>query len=164
MNMKKLAIPKLVYICFLSIPLLLFIFLSKHPILFYTYEFIFVAKSKRDAVFVMFNVIIITIFLGSSKPSAMDFDWFFNPFPLVHETYYDDSYDDDDDDDECHGYDGYDEDNDDDLGTEDVESEDEIDNDLERKIEEFIAKVNSKWREESIAEKLLYIESATLPN
>ncbi|KAJ0051661.1 hypothetical protein Pint_00256 [Pistacia integerrima] len=163
MNMKKLAIPKLVYICFLSIPLLLFIFLSKHPILFYTYEFIFVAKSKRDAVFVMFNVIIITIFLGSSKPSAMDFDWFFNPSPIVHETYYDDSYDDDDDDD-CHGHDGYDEDNDDDLGTEDVESEDEIDNDLERKIEEFIAKVNSKWREESIAEKLLYIESATLPN
>lgn len=114
----------------------------------------------------MFNVIIITIFLGSSKPSAVDFDWiFFHPSPpVLHETCYYDSPDDDnddEDDDKDHGYDGYDEDNDDDLDTEDVESEDDgIDNDLERKIEEFIAKVNRKWREELLAEKLLCIEAA----
>ncbi|WRX07551.1 hypothetical protein QQP08_000038 [Theobroma cacao] len=60
-----------------------------------------------------------------------------------------------------HGYDGYDEDNDDDLDTEDEDSEeDEEDNDLERRIEEFIAKVNRKWREELLTESLLCITAS----
>lgn len=49
-------------------------------------------------------------------------------------------------------YHGYDEENDDTLG-----AEDEEDNDLEKRVEEFIAKVTRKWREELLTERLLCI-------
>lgn len=45
-----------------------------------------------------------------------------------------------------YGYEGYDEDD------QDISQEDEKDNDLERRIEEFIAKVTGKWREELLVE------------
>ncbi|PWA53437.1 pheromone-processing carboxypeptidase KEX1 [Artemisia annua] len=60
-------------------------------------------------------------------------------------------------DDECeefHGYDGYDEDNDDDGDQDDVDSED----DLNFRIEEFIAKNVSLWKEEMLNDKLFYLE------
>ncbi|GLT84437.1 hypothetical protein SLE2022_026670 [Rubroshorea leprosula] len=61
-----------------------------------------------------------------------------------------------------HGYDAYDEDNDDDLDTADVDSEDDEGNDqLERRTEEFIAKVTAKWREEFLKERILYITDSS---
>ena len=64
--------------------------------------------------------------------------------------YHDDSY---------HGSDEYDEENDDDvIDTEGKDSEDEeYDNKLEKKIEEFIAKVYQKRREEFLGDRLLCI-------
>ncbi|KAH1080855.1 hypothetical protein J1N35_020616 [Gossypium stocksii] len=49
--------------------------------------------------------------------------------------------------------------NDDTLGTEDDQDseEDEEDNDLETRVEEFIAKVTRKWREELLAGRLFCI-------
>ncbi|KAJ9188440.1 hypothetical protein P3X46_003799 [Hevea brasiliensis] len=170
---------------FLSFFLLLFILLSfslassishnRHNLLVSTtYDFIAVGKSSRVSLFFMlsFITITITISLGSSnKPCfAGDFDSFFPSFPLVYETdkmnqVYEDSdvySDDDDDDDECdHRYDGYEEDNDDDIEQEDVESSDEDENkDLEKSIEEFIAKVKQKWGEELLADRLICWEAA----
>lgn len=170
--MKRVNLPKIVYTCFLSVPviLILFFFLpylvsKQHKLLSSAYEFIVVAKSSRVAVFAVFNVIIIAVFRGHSKPSVADFDGVFLSSPSVYEAYtvkekeYGEEYDTCDERNEHGGDDdGYDEDNDDDLDTEDVDSEDESDIDLERRIESFIAKVYKKWREESLAETLLCLE------
>ena len=66
----------------------------------------------------------------------------------------DEDYDDRDVDDseEYHGDDGYDEDDDD-----DVDSDDEQVEDLETRIEDFIAKGHRQWREELIYERFLCI-------
>ncbi|XWS77194.1 hypothetical protein CRYUN_Cryun01aG0240500 [Craigia yunnanensis] len=156
----------------LSILLLIFFTLlfsvpKHHELLFSIYDFIVVAKSSRVAVFFMFNVIIIIVFVGSPKLSdhqgaagelitslpALEYD-----LDAKYEEN-DDNYDGSDIEvlDEYHGYDGYDEENDDDLDTEDDQDseEDEKDNDLERRIDEFIAKVTRKWREELLTERLL---------
>ncbi|GLT72937.1 hypothetical protein SLA2020_448310 [Shorea laevis] len=118
----------------------------------------------------MFNVIIITIFRGSSstavKPSTEDFDGFLSFPHFVYEAtceencYYCSDIEDDGDD-EYHGYDGYDEDNDDDGGSDyGVDSEDDDhhqqeNKDLERRIEEFIAMNYKQRKEELIYERLL---------
>lgn len=78
---------------------------------------------------------------------------------LKEESFEDKNYDgvSEVDGDDFHGYDGYDEDNDDDNGGsfDDSYSEDEKDDDLDRRIEEFIAKNNKKWEEEQLNEKLI---------
>ncbi|KAA8515943.1 hypothetical protein F0562_019122 [Nyssa sinensis] len=75
-----------------------------------------------------------------------------------------DEHDDDNNDEDSdgfHGYDGYDEDNDDEGNSSDVSyNEDEEDDDLDRRIEEFIAKNYKKWSEELPNDKLLCIEAA----
>ncbi|PON35864.1 hypothetical protein TorRG33x02_350580 [Trema orientale] len=154
---------------------------SHHNLIVSTYEFILEVKSSRVVVFFIFNVIVITIFFGSFKPFK-DCDRCIavsNPAHKVdHEQCYlkevakehnddqeyyddDDNYSDDDDY-EYHGSDGYDEDVDDD---DDCSSDDDDDNwlcseerdssDLQRRSEEFIAKINKRWREEKISERLL---------
>lgn len=170
--MKRGNLTKIFWTCFPSIPviLILFFFLpylvyKQHKLLLSTYEFIIVAKSSRVAVFAVFNAIVITIFLGHSKPSLADSDGVFLSSPSVYEAYtvkekeHDEDYDSCEERNEHHGDDdGYDEDNDDDLDTEDVDSEDESVIDLERRIESFIAQVYKKWREESLAETILCLE------
>lgn len=61
------------------------------------------------------------------------------------------------DSDDFHGYDGYDEDNDDDNdgSVDDSYSEDEKYDDLNNRIEEFIAKNNRKWEEEQLNDKFV---------
>ncbi|KAI3719239.1 hypothetical protein L6452_20134 [Arctium lappa] len=63
---------------------------------------------------------------------------------------------------EFHGYDGYDEDNDDEYDEDDVDSSYEDDgnddDDLKIRIDEFIAKHISKWKEEMLHDKFLYLE------
>ncbi|XVF33492.1 hypothetical protein REPUB_Repub17cG0173100 [Reevesia pubescens] len=143
-----------------------------HELLFSTFDFIIVAKSSPVAVFFMFNVIIITVIIGSPKPisdhqDAAGHHDLITSAPAVEyvidakdDEENDDSYDGSDveDLDEYHGYDGYD-----DIGTEDDHEdceEDDKDNDLERRIEEFIAKVTRKWREELLTERLLCITAS----
>ncbi|KAL7203673.1 hypothetical protein ACSBR2_016855 [Camellia fascicularis] len=65
------------------------------------------------------------------------------------------------DEDDSHGCDGHEEDNDDEGGDDDdVSSEDSENEDLKRKVEEFIAKNNKKWREELVNDKFLWIVPA----
>ncbi|XVE76978.1 hypothetical protein DITRI_Ditri13aG0024500 [Diplodiscus trichospermus] len=145
---------------------------KNHELLFSTYDFIIVAKPSRVAVFFMINVIIIsTLLIGSPKPSH-------HQDPAAHEFTsspaldhnieakddenndgsYDGAVDDIEDLDLCHGYDGYDADHEDGPDTE----EDDLDCDLDRRIEEFIAKVTRKWREELLteSERLLCITAS----
>ncbi|KAG2723359.1 hypothetical protein I3760_02G166900 [Carya illinoinensis] len=166
-----------VLLCHLFL-LILFIFLSlsllvskQHNIFLSTYEFIFVKRSTRVAVFFMFNVIIITIYRGNLKPSTEDTDNWLLSFPhLLYEsdeatkeetTWEEEYYDEDSDVDNeyNHGYDGYEEDNDDDDDGDDdgFDSEDEqvIKDDLERRIEEFIAKNYRQRMEELMYERLV---------
>ncbi|KAF5731664.1 hypothetical protein HS088_TW18G00348 [Tripterygium wilfordii] len=187
--MKKVRVSTLAYLlsfqttnCLMLLLFLMFSFsVSKHHnILISTYDVITVAKSSNLSMFFLFNFILIMIFLGSSKPPAEpEFDGSFS-FPSMEYGFIDSKEkendnlkeinletDEDEDGEEVsdnendHGYDGYDEDNEDDTGAEDEDNEDDDcrDNDLERRIEEFIAKVNNTWREEIQREGLLLIAS-----
>ena len=154
----------LVLLLCLLILLILLIFLTlslpvskQHNPFLSTYEFIVVKKSSRVAVFFIFNVIVITIFRGSVKPSEGDFDCFLSFPSLVYELDDDtkeEDYSDVEDSDEYHGSDGYDEDDDDDGSDDDFDSEDEKVEDLKRRIDDFIAMVNRQRREELIYERL----------
>uniref|UniRef100_A0A7N2ME42 Uncharacterized protein n=1 Tax=Quercus lobata TaxID=97700 RepID=A0A7N2ME42_QUELO len=174
-GMKMASIPALLLCLIILLNLVIFFPLSlsaskqQNPLLS-TYEFIVVKKSSRVAVFFVFNVIVITICRGtlSSKPSDGDFDNFLSFPPIVDEfdddtkdEAKDEDYDDSDvdDSDEYHGDDGYDEDDDDDgeRSDDDVDSDDEQVEDLETRIEDFIAKGHRQWREELIYERLLCI-------
>lgn len=121
----------------------------------------------------------IIVFFGSFKPSSSTFkgdhcDCYYysvltssaNEVPSYNYS----SEDEEDEEYQYHGYDGYDEDDENDEDDDDdnansyvFNSDDEYggeekDNDeLERRIEEFIAKMNSKWREELRNEKLMMI-------
>ena len=166
-------IPALLLCLIILLILLIFFSLSlsaskQHNPFLSTYEFIVLKKSSRGAVFFVFNVIVITICRGSFKPSDGDFDYFLSFPPTVYEfdddtkdEAKDEDYDDSDvdDSDEYHGDDGYDEDDDDDGegSDDDVDSDDEQAEDLETRIEDFIAKGHRQWREESIYERLLCI-------
>ncbi|GLT51923.1 hypothetical protein SLA2020_252940 [Shorea laevis] len=139
-------------LCFLSLSLILLL------IVFYSFSL-----SLRVVAFFVFNSISLSIFLGSPKGGREVEGVVF--MPLLYEDDHDGNNWDDSDVDDVegyHGYDGYDEDNDDDLDTADVDSEDDEANDqLERRTEEFIAKVTAKWREEFLTERLLYITDST---
>ena len=153
-----------------------------HKISLSTYEFIAVIKSSRVAVFFILNVITIAIFFGSLKPYKDDCT-FSIPFSKVdvtnhdyhHHGDYGNDRDIDDhsayDDDDYHGFDGYDEDDDDDDddydygydSLSDIEDQDYEDkgSELLMRIEDFIAKNNNMWREESMKERLLFIAAST---
>lgn len=170
---KIASIPALLLFLIIFLILLIFFSLSlsaskQHNPFLSTYEFIVVKKSSRVAVFFVFNVIVITICRGSFKPSDGDFDYFLSFPPIVYEfdddtkdeAKYEDYDDSDvDDSDEYHGDDGYDEDDDDDGegSDDDVDSDDEQVEDLETRIEDFIAKGHRQWREELIYERFLCI-------
>lgn len=141
-----------------------------------TYESIVVKGSGRVAVFFMFNVIVITIFINGSlnKPSTEDFDWSLSFPHLVYEA--ENTHDEatwktydhvDSDTEDGNGYhastddEGYDEDSDDngsDDDDDDLDSDEEEQDhkDLERRIEEFIAKNYKQRREELIYERLSF--------
>ena len=174
-GMKIASIPALLLYLIILLNLLIFFSLSlsaskQHNPLLSTYEFIVEKKPSRVAVFFVFNVLVITICRGSlsSKPSDGDYDYLLSFPPIVYE--FDDDtkdeakygdYDDSDvdDSDEYHGDDGYDEDDDDggEGSDDDVDSDDEQVEDLETRIEDFIAKGHRQWREELIYERLLCI-------
>ncbi|KAB2626733.1 hypothetical protein D8674_020351 [Pyrus ussuriensis x Pyrus communis] len=157
--------PFVFFLLCLAIPLILFISFSlslsvsqHHNFLLSTYEFIVVAKSNRVAVFFMFNVIFITIVFGSFRPSKEEFERYEVKNDTKEEEtkvddYYCDYSSDYEEGSEYYGSDGYDEDEDDDGSyDDDIDSEEffgeEKDSDLERRTENFIAKVTTKWREE----------------
>ncbi|KAJ7962219.1 hypothetical protein O6P43_017479 [Quillaja saponaria] len=143
-----------------------------HNLLLSTYEYITVAKSSRVTVFFMFNVIVLTILLVSLSPSTRDFDLLVHEIfdgkeihgAISFELHSDDTHDKDEDDDNeyDHGYDGYEEDNDDDGSSDDdIDSDEEQDYDLKKRIDEFIAEVNMKRREELIQEQnALYLTAS----
>ncbi|KAK9273149.1 hypothetical protein L1049_017956 [Liquidambar formosana] len=184
----KIVGSTLAYLLFCLTSLILFIFFSvsfsvsreHHELVISTYKLIRFAKSSPMVVLLVCHVITIAIFLGrsSKEPSGADFDWFFSHPPMVYHAVEDidgeeetkgneddnddnNKKDDEDSDIGNHGCDGYDEDNDDGSSDDDYDSQYEgVDSDLERRIEEFIARVNSKWREELLNEKLLCFASA----
>lgn len=124
-------------------------------------------ESYRIFVFSVFNVISFVVLVRGYRPSSDEFE---ASVPFVFTLYddygddhkdkhYDDYfYDEDDDDDQSayHGSDGYDEEDDDDYGSDDEigwNDDDDYDNneqdyDLERRVEDFIAKVIAGWKEE----------------
>lgn len=162
-------VPAPFFILYLLLIMILLIFysLSRHNPFISTYEFIVMVKSSRLAVFSIFNVIIITIiFFGSFKPFNKDFDCYNIPASNHHDFNEAKQHDDDDqdysdidDEDYSHDSEGYDEDDDDDSSSDDDDddwlftSEEKDSADLQRRSDEFIAKVNERWREESRNEK-----------
>lgn len=140
-----------------------------------TYEFIVVAKPKREFVFFMkFIVVYITINIVFSilRPPKEDLDdqyvqldevKDYTVLEVSDEDYYHyykcSDYDEDDNE---YDSDGYYEDDDDDGSDDDINSDDfygeEMDSEeLQRRAEEFIAKNTRKWREEIIYEKREYM-------
>ncbi|CAL5432860.1 unnamed protein product [Camellia sinensis] len=110
------------------------------------------------------------LFAQSYKPSTDVFDELEEEQTNeIHNVYKHEDYDDDDEnvdyDGDYYDSDGYDEDNDDD-GSDDVvgwedddeeeEEEEEYDDDLESKVEEFIAKVIKGWKEEQLTEETFH--------
>ncbi|GLT51917.1 hypothetical protein SLA2020_252890 [Shorea laevis] len=136
-------------LCFLILSLILLIFFS-------------FSLSLRVVAFFIFNFISLSILIGS--PVAEVEGVVSMPLLYEEEDHGENNWDGSDleDVEGYHGYDGYDEDNDDDLDTADVDSEDDEGNDqLERRTEEFIAKVTAKWREEFLKERLLYVTDSS---
>lgn len=161
-----------VFLICLHIRFSLSLSISKHHdlFLFPIYKFIFLLKSSRTVVFFAFNVIVIVIiFFSSFKSSFKDDCDYCVSFPTsAYEAnsdgndYYE-YYSEDEEEEYYHGSDGYDEDNDDDddgsfyAFDDDEYVEEDKDIDLERRIEEFISKMNGIWREELRSEKLMRI-------
>lgn len=156
--------PALWFLSSIPLVILLALLLSApmhHELVFSTYDFIVVAKSCPLARFTVFYAIlgIINIIIGS--PDHQDaaghefnhpvLDLGFVNIGAKEKIYYEGS-----DVEDVQLYHGYNEENDDTLGTEDDQDseEDEEDNDLETRVEEFIAKVTRKWREELLTERL----------
>lgn len=115
-------------------------------------------RSSYGVVLMIFvlNSIIFAFLVEGHRPSSDDFDWpspFLLPVDGVEEEHAEDRCNSIDySDDYCS--DGYDED-DDDGSHEEVDWGDEQDydyDDLNKRIEEFIAKVNKGWREEWLRE------------
>lgn len=105
--------------------------------------------------FSVFNIIIVAIIVLSCRPSSEEVDRNWPIFlPLCEEGYTQgDTGDYIEDDEEYHGSDGYDEDNDDDSSDDEIFwQEEEYDDNLEMKIESFIAKVYEERRKERLRE------------
>lgn len=114
--------------------------------------------------FILFNAIIIAVIVGSHKPPIDEFDGVFPYLSFVYEAGA--SFDNTDEfsdidvfeDDTCSsdGYQEDDDDDDDDDKEEDTDDswydEEEYGDDLQKRIEDFIAMVNKGWREERLEE------------
>ncbi|KAJ4712883.1 hypothetical protein OWV82_015049 [Melia azedarach] len=114
--------------------------------------------------FSLFNIIIFAIMVASYRPYTYEVDELF-PFFCGSDELGVDTHDNikeysDEDDEDCgdeyHGSDGYDEDDDDNGSEGEVGWEDEegSDGNLQKRIEDFIAKVNDRWREEKLRDKI----------
>ncbi|KAI3428989.1 Proteasome subunit beta [Psidium guajava] len=181
--MKRLALPS----CFLW-PVLLSVSIAASILLFdigvacrdiFVSTFVLAARSNRAIAYVVFNFISLVIFLGflrsSKQMSGPDIEgmFFVPPSPqhihdetmLIQQGSKEVGDSEDDEDDEYRGYDGSEEDNDDDMEAEEDEDStaEEGDSDLERRSEEFIEKMNSKWREELLHERFLCMVYASAP-
>nr|DAD33751.1 TPA_asm: hypothetical protein HUJ06_012602 [Nelumbo nucifera] len=133
--------------------------ISQHfSVIVSTFALVTTVKASPVFGFCICNLIIVAILLGSTRPSEGESDWFGSLHPsviVVHEREEerqemnsdddkvagDNSKYSDNDNADFRGYDGYDEGRD----------------DLEKRIEEFIAKINKEWRAEWLREKLLSI-------
>ncbi|KAM3734957.1 hypothetical protein ACB098_10G054000 [Castanea mollissima] len=122
-------------------------------------------SSSPLLVFSVFNSIIIAILIGNYRPSTEEVEGVMPPFLPQNEEEIDAQDDtgdyinckedeDEDEDEEYHGSDGYDKDDDDNSSDDEAcwQDEEEYDNNLERRIESFIAKVNEEWRKERLRE------------
>ncbi len=118
-------------------------------------------SSSPLLVYSVFNMIIIVILIGNYRPSSEEVDGAMPPFLPLYEGEKDTQDDTgnyiDHEDEENHGSDGNDKDDDDDddgSGDDEIcwQDEEEYDNNLERRIEDFIAKVNEEWRKERLRE------------
>ncbi|KAJ8767593.1 hypothetical protein K2173_018151 [Erythroxylum novogranatense] len=118
-------------------------------------------------IFSLFNAIILFIVLGNHRPSGDEVEEFFqyssqSSFADDYGDYVKDDNggsdmeDDNEDRSEFDGSDGYDEDDDDDGSEGEVgwEDDEEPDENLESRIEDFIAKVIKGWREEWLMDNL----------
>ncbi|GLT84436.1 hypothetical protein SLE2022_026670 [Rubroshorea leprosula] len=140
-----------------TLSILCFLILSLTLLIFFSFSL-----SLRVVAFFIFNFISLSILIGS--PMAEVEGVVSMPLLYEEEDHGENNWDGSDvvDVEGYHGYDAYDEDNDDDLDTADVDSEDDEGNDqLERRTEEFIAKVTAKWREEFLKERILYITDSS---
>lgn len=161
----------------IPISVLLFVFVVSVIILNYTIsspsnsqdcEF----PSNHPIVFLVFNIIIVAIIVGSSWPSVEEVDKNYNAGDQVPEEDQNDnaqynsleictcsnSEDEDfENNEDYYDSDGYDGDYDDDenVGCMCHDVEYEQDGYLEKRIEEFIDKVNKGWREERLKDKFL---------
>ncbi|OMO80926.1 hypothetical protein COLO4_23851 [Corchorus olitorius] len=101
--------------------------------------------------FILFNSIIVAIIVGSHKPSIDEingsFPYMYDSFDITQEYSDVDDFEDD-----IHSLDGYQEDEEDDMD-DGWSDEEEFDDDLQKRIEDFIAKVNNGWREERLKDK-----------
>lgn len=124
-------------------------------------------SSSPLLVFSVFNTIIIAILIGNYRPSTEEVEGVMPPFLPQNEEEIDaqddtgdyinckeDENEDEDEDEVYHGSDGYDKDDDDNSSDDEScwQDEEEYDNNLERRIESFIAKVNEEWRKERLRE------------
>lgn len=122
-------------------------------------------SSSPLLVFSVFNTIIIAILIGNYRPSTEEVEGVMPPFLPQNEEeidaqddtgdYINCKEDENEDEDEVyHGSDRYNKDDDDNSSDDEScwQDEEEYDNNLERRIESFIAKVNEEWRKERLRE------------
>lgn len=124
-------------------------------------------SSSPLLVFSVFNTIIIAILIGNYRPSTEEVEGVMPPFLPQNEEEIDaqddtgdyinckeDENEDEDEDEVYHGSDRYNKDDDDNSSDDETcwQDEEEYDNNLERRIESFIAKVNEEWRKERLRE------------
>lgn len=124
-------------------------------------------SSSPLLVFSVFNTIIIAILIGNYRPSTEEVEGVMPPFLPQNEEEIDaqddtgdyinckeDENEDEVEDEVYHGSDGYDKDDDDNSSDDEScwQDEEEYDNNLERRIESFIVKVNEEWRKERLRE------------
>lgn len=165
MKIEEISILPFLILCVAS---MLFLSLRSSPSILECENLLGSSFSVVLMVFV-FNTMIFAFLVKGYMPSYEEFDNFdwSLPFQLMvdgmkeeHEEYRCnniDTGDDDDNDDYCYPCsDGYNEDDDDDSSDEEVgwADEEQDDDDLDKRIEEFIAKVNKGWREEWLRENL----------
>ncbi|XP_057463660.1 uncharacterized protein LOC130753536 [Actinidia eriantha] len=153
--MKLVCVPifLLLILCALTLLLINFSFSFSPDILGFS--------SSNLFVFSVFQTLICVILAKSYSPSPDAFDGLLHvhQFDYTEELQTEETYGDDNEDNDSYYYDsdGYDED-DDDNGSDGVvgwdDDEEEFDDDLESKIEGFIAKVVAGWKEELLREKL----------
>ncbi|KAM2034984.1 hypothetical protein ACFX16_038135 [Malus domestica] len=130
-------------------PIFLLLFLGSLLVLSYFLQLIsrrnLHFSSNPPFVFLLVNIIIVAIIVGNHRPSSVEAD------DIISFAYH--SYELEED-----GADGYDEDDDDngskgEIGWGDM---DEYDYNLEKRIEDFIDKVNKGWREERVRDGVSY--------